>query len=576
MSAVARQQPTSSRFSAARWLACASIVAAVAVGFADSSIVVLALPDLLRRYGVSIMAVSWTITAYNVSLAAAAFVLARSDRLRSRPTLLARRGAIVFFAASSACAVAPGVLPLVAFRAVQGLGAAGLLVGSLPFLQGVAGRRGTQLWIGAGVIGAALGPAAGGLLTQVFSWRAIFIAQAPVAAAAVVATLHPVSHPDEAPTVERRPPRQGFANGVALSCASAALVGLLFLAVILLIDVWRFSPLRAAAVVSTIPIATLLTQRLGSGLQSGAVAAGSVLMGGGLVSLAFLPAVKAAWVVVSLVVAGIGVGLLLPRLTERALAGGGSIVERSARTIWIRHAGLVIGLLVLTPLLAANLSSAATNVKLRGIAIVLDSPTPPSSKLHLAVDLLPVLSRPAREGLPDFAQALAPAHQSALTKIGKQLDYVVQATVTRAFRWSFLLAALLGFLAVVPFLGLRRIRASAGTGRALPAVALAVIATLSLSEIASGATSFGENPRLLPPCARRPPPPAVDGRAQQVFLSGLDAVACRLHETREALVLHVAMEGRTGVRALTRLVGGTAKAGHLGSFLFNLIKSSLP
>lgn len=522
------------------------------------------------------MDVSWTITAYNVSLAVAAFALARSRRLRARPVPLARDGTVIFFAASTACALAPGVAVLIAFRAVQGLGAAGFLVGSLPLLQGVARRRGTELWIGAGVLGAALGPAAGGLLTQVFSWRAIFIAQAPVAAGALFATLYPASIASATAAADHRPLRQRLASGFALSCASAALVGLLFLAVILLIDVWRFSPLKAAAVVSAIPIATLSTQRLTARLGNGAMAAGSILIAGGLAALAFLPALKTAWVVVSLVVAGVGIGLLLPRLTERVLAGGGSVAETGARTIWIRHAGLVVGLLVLTPLLASNLSSAATRVKLRGIAVVLDSPAPPSSKLHLAIDLLPVLSRPAREGLPDFTQALSPAHQSVLTGIGEQLDYIVQATVTRAFRWSFLAAALLGFLALAPFVGLRRIRMPGRTGRVLPAVALAVVATLCISEVASGALSFGEHPRLLPPCSRRPAPPAVDGRAQQVLLSGLNAIACRLHETREALVLQVAKEGRSGVGTLMRAVGGSMRAGHLGSLLLNLIKSSLP
>ena len=262
-----------------------ALVATVAIAFADSAIVVLALPDLLRQYDVSITEVAWVVTAYNVAVAAGGVALvplrARVDARR-----LALAGSVAFVAASLLCAVAPEVWLLIAFRAVQGVAAAALLVGALPVMTALAPRRGAALWAGAGVFGAALGPALGGALTEVFSWRAIFYAQAPVAALGAV-TL--IGRRATAISVLDRAPRARLAS-VALGLLSAALVGLLFLAVVQLIDVWRLSPLRAAAVVSAIPLATLIAAPLAGRARVSGVASGALLLACGLAGMAFLPA----------------------------------------------------------------------------------------------------------------------------------------------------------------------------------------------------------------------------------------------------------------------------------------------
>src|SRR5581483_4353943 len=349
----------------------AALVAAVAIAFADSAIVVLALPDLLRQYDVSINAVAWVVTAYNLAVAAGAIALRRLE-----PARLALGGSAGFAAASLACAVAPDVWSLIAFRAVQGVAAAALLVGALPVLRSLAVRHGTALWAGAGVFGAALGPALGGALTDVFSWRAIFYAQAPVGALGALGALRlraAAAAPRE---------RASRLAAVSLALCSAALVGLLFLAVVQLVDVWRLSPLRAGAVVSAIPAATLVAAPLAA--RAGG-AAGAVLLAGGLAGMAFLPGGSLAWVVASLAVAGLGYGIVMGPLT--AAVGG-------ATAVWIRHAGLVAGLLVVTPLLTSDLTRAANKAELRGISTALDAAAPAETKLRLAIDLAPLLARP--------------------------------------------------------------------------------------------------------------------------------------------------------------------------------------
>jgi hypothetical protein len=486
----------------------AALLAAVAIAFADSAIVVLALPDLLRQYDVSINAVAWVVTGYNVALAAGAVAVRRLE-----PVRLARCGAVGFAAASLACALAPDIWVLIGFRCVQGVAGAALLVGALPVLS-ASSARGASWWASAGVFGAALGPALGGALTEVFSWRAIFYAQAPVGAVAVLALLRA-----RAGTVPV-PARPRLA-AVALALVSAALVGLLFLAVVQLVDVWRLSPLRAGGVVSVIPAATLVA----APFAARAGAAGAVLLAGGLAGMAFLPSGSLWWVALALAVAGLGFGLVMPRLTQ-ATSG--------ATAVWVRHAGLVVGLLVVTPLLTGDLTSAADKTELRGISVALDAPASLETKVKLAVDLAPVLTSPPRKELPSFSQAVAREHDPALTAIGRRLDGVVKATITRAFRRSFLLSAAFALLAAA--LLVRTLRAT---------LAAVVVGTALVgAEFAAGAAGYGTRPKLFPACA---------SREESAGLKALDFVACRFHKSREQFVADSAAAGVDVVDFVKRL-----------------------
>ena len=98
------------------------LLAAVAVAFADSSIVVLALPDLLDEFHISIGSVAWVVTSYNLVLALATLALARVAP-RFEAARMAFLGAGIFLVSSLACALAPSIWVLFAARALQGLGA---------------------------------------------------------------------------------------------------------------------------------------------------------------------------------------------------------------------------------------------------------------------------------------------------------------------------------------------------------------------------------------------------------------------------------------------------------------------
>ncbi len=527
-----------------------AVLAAVAVAFADSSIVVLALPDLLFRWHTSIESVSRIVTAYNVAVAVASVGLLVFARRRS-PVVLARVGLGLFLVGCVLCGAAWDLWPLVGFRVLQGLGGALLLGSSLPLVRAVAPRRAGALWAGAGLIGAAIGPAAGGLLTQYLDWRSIFFAQAPLAALALLAVMGRLEaeHVEE-PRGRRLP---ALAANAALALLSAALVALLFLAVVLLIDVWGLRPAAAAAVVSAVPVGTLVAQLAGRRLAARpAGAAGILLVVAGLLGLALLPSRSLALAALALALAGAGIGLAAGRLTEVALGAGGASFAS-----FLRHAGLVVGLVVLTPLLTADLSRGADLTRLRVTSVVLDAPLGATEKINLAIKLAPALTDPSSHGLPDFTRQLRHERQQ-VARLGRHLDGVVKDGVARAFRSSFLVAALFALAALLPLaFALGGLKKQSDTVSLTPApaprkrfrasntVLLAsgvALAALAGGELAGGALAYGERPRILPPCADRKTaqPP---GFVQQVVLDAIDELACQLGESREQLVIDATKEG---------------------------------
>src|SRR5206468_6839452 len=128
-------------------LAIGFVVVAVAVAFADSSIVVLALPELYAKFHTTIEGVSWVVTAYNAAVAVVGLALVLFVH-RLRAVTVLTTGLAVFMAASITCSVANSLWFLVTARTLQGVGAAMLLAGALPVLATLARSavRGATLW----------------------------------------------------------------------------------------------------------------------------------------------------------------------------------------------------------------------------------------------------------------------------------------------------------------------------------------------------------------------------------------------------------------------------------------------
>jgi MFS family permease len=420
---------------------------AIGLALADSSVVTLALPEILRRFDVSLTTVAWVLTSYNLVLALAAVPAAYVARRRPREAFVA--GALLFAVASLGCALAPSFGLLVAARCVQAVGGALVVTAALALLVETTGSeaKAARVWVGAGVLGAALGPAAGGILTEVFGWRSIFLVQVPLALLPLAAVRRVVARPLPAPAGR---PRLG-ANA-ALLLLSGGLVAALFLLVLLLVNGWGMSPAAAGVVVTVLPVAAIAVQRLipaslGAGMQT---ATGIVLVSGGLAGLALLPHAGWGWTIAPQLLVGAGLGLALAALTERAVAGRSDQVVHGGWTLAARHAGVVLGLLLLAPVFTAALDRNERDAERAGTAVVLDSTIPPLDKLGLARDVLDQADGAEGE-LPDVAAAFADRpdteeYRSLESELQDQLD----RAVTDAFSGPFLLASLLALAALVP------------------------------------------------------------------------------------------------------------------------------
>ncbi len=422
----------------------APLAAAVAVAFADSSIVVLALPELYGRFHTSIEGVSWVVTAYNLAVAVAALVLVLFVH-RLNASWVLGGGLVVFLAASIACASSQSLGFLIGARSVQGVGAALLLVGALPVL-------GRARWTAAGTFGLALGPALGGVLTQAFDWRAIFIAQAPVAALGLVgvvrAHVHVEAEEGWRPSLARTLP-----GNACLGLLFGALVGALFLAVLLVISVWGYSPIAGALVVSALPVAALAARPLERRLEPHlAVAGGAALLAVGLVGLALLPKVSAALAIWALLLCGAGLGLAVPVLSNATLLPGPRLTSSGTLSVGARHLGLVLALALIAPLLASQAPKAGDKALLRGTAVLLDAPIGLDKKIPVALDLRGEFAKAQAGKTPDLAKPFdknGARHDSALAAVRDDLKGAIEATITRASRPAFFVCAGLAGLALV-------------------------------------------------------------------------------------------------------------------------------
>jgi EmrB/QacA subfamily drug resistance transporter len=208
---------------AARWVLLATILGS-AVAAIDASVVGIALPTIGRDFDAPLSSLQWVVTAYLMTLAGLLLVGGGlGDRYGRRRVFVI--GVVWFAAASLLCGIAPNVETLIAARALQGVGGALLVPGSLAILQASfaeeARGRAIGAWSGLGGVATALGPFLGGWLVQSVSWRLIFLLNLPPAVLVVViATRH-------VPETRARAPagRLDVLGGVAVT---ASLVGLTY------------------------------------------------------------------------------------------------------------------------------------------------------------------------------------------------------------------------------------------------------------------------------------------------------------------------------------------------------------
>jgi EmrB/QacA subfamily drug resistance transporter len=157
------------------------------------TVVVVALPSLQADLHVRSDEATWVIDAYNLVgaslLLSAGFLADRFGRKRMLCT-----GYVLFAGGALACALAPGVGWLIAFRVVQALGGTALTPTSLSIVVNLFPEpreraRAIGLWGISSGLGTGLGPIVGGSLTDWSGWRSVFLANALIGALALVVVL---------------------------------------------------------------------------------------------------------------------------------------------------------------------------------------------------------------------------------------------------------------------------------------------------------------------------------------------------------------------------------------------------
>src|SRR5947209_5941469 len=195
-----------------------SLLLAAFVINVDTTIINVALPTLVREVHTSNSQLQWVVDAFNLVFAASVLAAGSlSDRFGRKGMLLA--GLSVFGMASIAGGLTGSPGQLIGARAVMGVGAAMVFPSTLSLITNVFIERRERalaigLWGAITGVAIALGPIVGGWLLELFGWRSIFFAMAPVAAIAgiLVAGYVPASRDPHAPRTDRA----GFALSTAV------------------------------------------------------------------------------------------------------------------------------------------------------------------------------------------------------------------------------------------------------------------------------------------------------------------------------------------------------------------------
>jgi EmrB/QacA subfamily drug resistance transporter len=169
----------------------AATILGSSITFIDGTVVNVALPVLQRELGTDIVGAQWIVEAYLLMLSALILVGGSlGDRLGRRRIFSA--GLLLFAAASAGCGLAQTTAHLIAARAVQGVGAAMLVPGSLAIISASFSKeergRAIGTWSGFTAISAGVGPVLGGWLIENVSWRWIFFINLPLAALVLLIT----------------------------------------------------------------------------------------------------------------------------------------------------------------------------------------------------------------------------------------------------------------------------------------------------------------------------------------------------------------------------------------------------
>ena len=184
---IAETLPSSVNQSRHLWPANGRVLLAVCMGYSmavlDSTVVNVALPSMAHDLGANVAGLQWAVAGYALIFAGLLLTTgALGDQFGNRRIFMV--GTAVFTTASMLCGLAPTLWWLVAFRAVQGAGAALAVPSSLALLRhnytdAAERAKAIGFWAAASGAAVAAGPVLGGILTSAWSWRSVFYVNVP-------------------------------------------------------------------------------------------------------------------------------------------------------------------------------------------------------------------------------------------------------------------------------------------------------------------------------------------------------------------------------------------------------------
>ncbi|WP_098729963.1 MFS transporter [Brevibacterium epidermidis] len=307
----------------------------------DVTVVNVALPQINSDLQAGQSGMAGVVNAYTIVLAALLLPFgAIGDRWGHRRVVVF--GFLCFFVGSLACSLSPTITLLIASRAVQGVGAAATMAGTLAMLSesAVDDRERSKLvglWAALGGIALPLGPVLGGLLVDVDNWRAVFWLNLPVILLALVPIVVHSSRPTSPAPRDDQSSAAGLSESsnpsrarLAIACIIAGLLNFCVLGSLFLLtqnfqDVRGLSPFQAG--LATLPallplpffgaLSGTISNRLGVWMTS---ALGLIVSGLGLGLMGLTVSAESIWALsIALVVWAIGVGILMPAIVAAAM-----------------------------------------------------------------------------------------------------------------------------------------------------------------------------------------------------------------------------------------------------------------
>lgn len=187
------------------WLALVALCSGFFMILLDTTIVNIAIPQMLADLRTGLADIIWVNSVYLLTYAVPLLLTGRlGDRFGPKRVFLA--GLFLFTVSSLMCGLSSTVEPLIAARAVQGLGAAAMMPQTMAFVYFLfpAGRRGAAmgLWGATAGLATVSGPLLGGLIVDALDWEWIFFVNVPIGVAGILMVLRLV--PDWQPRHSHR------------------------------------------------------------------------------------------------------------------------------------------------------------------------------------------------------------------------------------------------------------------------------------------------------------------------------------------------------------------------------------